>query len=136
MDPDSVNTPQDDQSTILPVIALPGKVIFPRVQQPLNVARTMGVLATKYAINTNHIVLLLNQKDKEIENAGPQDLHRVGTVATIMESYDPNDETIRIAIEAETRAIVLRCLKKMGFCKRRSKGLTKNQIHRSKHCRS
>ena len=115
MDPDSVNTPQDDQSTILPVIALPGKVIFPRVQQPLNVARTMGVLATKYAINTNHIVLLLNQKDKEIENAGPQDLHRVGTVATIMESYDPNDETIRIAIEAETRAIVLRCFEKNGF---------------------
>ena len=29
MDPDSVNTRQDDQSTILPVIGLPGKVIFP-----------------------------------------------------------------------------------------------------------
>jgi len=115
MDPDSVSTRQDDESTILPVIALPGKVIFPRVNQPLNVARKMGVLATKYAINTNNIVLLLNQKDKEAEDTGPEDLHRVGTVASIMESYDPDDETIRIAIEAETRAIVLRCFERNGF---------------------
>ena len=115
MDPDSVNTRQDNQSTILPVIALPGKVIFPRVRQPLIAARTMGVLATKHAIDTNHIVLLVNQKEKEVENAGPEDLHRVGTVATIIESYDPNDGTIRIAIEAETRAIVLRCFEKDEF---------------------
>ena len=115
MDPDSVNTRQDDKITVLPVIALPGKVIFPRVRQPLIAARPMGVLATKHAINTNHIVLLLNQKEKEVENAGPEDLHRVGTVATIIESYDPNDETIRIAIEAKTRAIVLRCFEKDGF---------------------
>lgn len=115
MDPDSVTTRQDDKITVLPVIALPGKVIFPRVRQPLIAARPMGVLATKHAINTNHIVLLLNQKEKEVENAGPEDLHRVGTVATIIESYDPDDETIRIAIEAETRAIVLRCFEKDGF---------------------
>lgn len=115
MDPDSVITRQDDHNTTLPVIALPGKVIFPRVRQPLIAARTMGVLATKHAIDTNHIVLLVNQKDKEVENAGPDDLHRVGTVANIIESYDPNDGTIRIAIEAKTRAIVLRCFEKNGF---------------------
>ena len=115
MDPDSVNTRQDDQSTVLPVIALPGKVIFPRVRQPLIAARTMGVLATKHAIDTNHNLLLVNQKEKDVENAGPEDLHRVGTVATIIESYDPDDGTIRIAIEADTRAIVLRCFEKDGF---------------------
>ena len=115
MDPDSVITRQDDHNTTLPAIALPGKVIFPRVRQPLIAARTMGVLATKHAIDTNQIVLLVNQKDKEVENAGPDDLHRVGTVANIIESYDPNDGTIRIAIEAKTRAIVLRCFEKNGF---------------------
>ncbi len=115
MDPDSVKSRRDDQSAILPVIALPGKVIFPRVRQPLNVARAMGVLATKYAINTNHHILLLNQKEKETENAGPDDLHSVGTIANIIEWYDPNDETVRIAIEAETRAIVIRCFEKNGF---------------------
>lgn len=115
MDPDSVTTRQDDHNTTLPAIALPGKVIFPRVRQPLIAARTMGVLATKHAIDTNQIVLLVNQKDKEVENAGPDDLHRVGTVANIIESYDPNDGTIRIAIEAKTRAIVLRCFEKNGF---------------------
>ena len=115
MDPDSIRTRRDNQSAILPVIALPGKVIFPRVRQPLIAARTMGVLATKYAISTDHLLLLVNQKEKEIENAGPEDLHRVGTVANIIEWYDPNDGSIRVAIEAETRAIVLRCFEKDGF---------------------
>ena len=115
MDPDSVNTRQDDHNTTLPVIALPGKVIFPRLRQPLIAARTMGVLATKHAIDTNQIVLLVNQKDKEVENAGPEELNRVGTVANIIESYDPNDGTIRIAIEAKTRAIVMRCFEKNSF---------------------
>ena len=47
MDPDSVKSRRDDQSAILPVIALPGKVIFPRVRQPLNVARAMGGIGDK-----------------------------------------------------------------------------------------
>ena len=46
---------------------------------------------------------------------GPDDLHSVGTIANIIEWYDPNDETVRIAIEAETRAIVIRCFEKNGF---------------------
>ena len=60
MKPDST-TEVRDASYMLPVIPLPGKVIFPGSNTPLNVVRESGVLAVKYALGTNQVVLLLNQ---------------------------------------------------------------------------
>ncbi|MFB3041671.1 MAG: endopeptidase La [Candidatus Poribacteria bacterium] len=115
MNPDPINPHDEDEIYILPIIPLPGKVIFPRARQPLVVTRKKGVLATRSALEKDGRILLLNQKDKEAEDPGPEDFYRVGTVAGIGESYDPGDETIRIGIEAENRAIVLRCFEEDGI---------------------
>ena len=109
---------QDDGTCILPIIPLPGKVFFPRVNTPtpiINVVRKMGVLATKYALHTNQDVLLLNQKVKEEENPGPKDVYGVGTVASIIEYYDPHDGTIRFAFEGHSRGVIKRCFERNGF---------------------
>ena len=106
---------QADEVVILPVIPTPGKVFFPRISTPLNVIRKMGVRATKYAVQANQDVLLLNQKDKDDENPAPDGFHRVGTATSIADSYDPRDGSIRIAIEGYSRAIVLRCFETDGF---------------------
>ena len=106
---------QTDEVVVLPVIPTPGKVFFPRISTPLNVIRKMGVRATKYAVQANQDVLLLNQKDKDEENPGPDGFHRVGTATSIADSYDPRDGSIRIAIEGYSRAIVLRCFETDGF---------------------
>lgn len=106
---------QADEVVILPVIPTPGKVFFPRISTPLNVIRKMGVRATKYAVQANQDVLLLNQKDKDEENPAPDGFHRVGTATSIADSYDPRDGSIRIAIEGYSRAIVLRCFETDGF---------------------
>ena len=106
---------QSDEVVTLPVIPTPGKVFFPRISTPLNVIRKMGVRATKYAVQANQDVLLLNQKDKDEENPGPDGFYRVGTATSIADSYDPRDGSIRIAIEGYSRAIVLRCFETDGF---------------------
>ncbi len=106
---------QDDEVVTLPVIPTPGKVFFPRISTPLNVIRKMGVRATKYAVQANQDVLLLNQKDKDEEDPGPDGFYRVGTATSIADSYDPRDGSIRIAIEGYSRAIVLRCFETDGF---------------------
>ena len=106
---------QTDEVVMLPVIPTPGKVFFPRISTPLNVIRKMGVRATKYAVEANQDVLLLNQKDKDEENPGPDGFYRVGTATSIADSYDPRDGSIRIAIEGYSRAIVLRCFETDGF---------------------
>ena len=97
----------------LPVIDLPPDFDryspFPRTKSLLIVARKMGVQATHAALQSNKRILLLHQKVEleEGEEATPEHLRAIGAVANIIESYEPGDGTIRIAIAAEHRAIVL-----------------------------
>lgn len=105
---------KEHETVSLPVIYLPPDfdaiLIFPRTKSLLNVARQMGVQATHTALRANRRILLLYQKAEleEGEEVNPEHLHVVGAVANIIESYEPGDGTIRIAIAAEHRAIVLR----------------------------
>lgn len=105
---------KEHETVSLPVIYLPPDfdaiLIFPRTKSLLNVARQMGVQATHAALRSNRRILLLYQKVEleEGEEVTPEHLHVVGAVANIIESYEPGDGTIRIAIAAEHRAIVLR----------------------------
>ena len=126
---------QADEVVILPVIPTPGKVFFPRTSTPLNVIRKMGVRATKYAVQANEDVLLLNQKDKDEENPGPDGFYRVGTATSIADSYDPRDGSIRIAIEGYSRAIVLRCFETDDFLKAEVK-IVQEEVDQSKQAKS
>ena len=107
------------ETVSLPVIYLPPDfdTIFPRTKSLLNVAREMGVAATHAALQSKRHVLLLYQNVEldEGEEATPEHLHTIGAVANIIESYEPGDGTIRIAIAAEQRAIVLRYTKTDDF---------------------
>ena len=102
------------ETVSLPVIYLPPDfdaiLIFPRTRSLLNVARQKGVQATHAALRSNRRILLLYQKIEleEGEEVAPEHLHVVGAIANIIESYEPGDGTIRIAIASEHRAIVLR----------------------------
>ena len=107
----------------LPVIYLPPDfdaiLIFPGMKSLLNVARPKGVQATHAALRRNGRVLLVYQKvavEEGVEVA-PEHLHTVGAVANIVESYEPGDGTIRIAISSEHRAIVLRFKESDDFLK-------------------
>ena len=105
---------KENETVSLPVIYLPPDfdaiLIFPRTRSLLNVARQMGVQATHAALRSNRRILLLYQKVEleEGEEVATEHLHVVGAVANIIESYEPGDGTIRIAIASEHRAIVLR----------------------------
>ena len=105
---------KEHETVSLPVIYLPPDfdaiLIFPRTKSLLNVARQMGVQATHAALRSNRRILLLyqNVELEEGEEVAPEHLHIVGAVANIIESYEPGDGTIRIAIASEHRAIVLR----------------------------
>ena len=105
---------KEHETVSLPVIYLPPDfdaiLIFPRTRSLLNVARQRGVQATHAALRSNKRILLLYQQVEleEGEEVTPEHLHVVGAVANIIESYEPGDGTIRIAIAAEHRAIVLR----------------------------
>jgi ATP-dependent Lon protease len=104
---------KENETVSLPVIDLSPDFDkyspFPKTKSLLIAARKMGVQATRAALCSNKRILLLHQK-VELEDGAdvaPEHLHTIGAVANIIESYEPGDGTIRIAIAAEHRAIVL-----------------------------
>ncbi len=68
----------------LPVVPLREMVVFPYMVLPLFVARAASIAAIEDALAGDRLLLLVAQRDSEIEDPEPDDLYQVGTVATVM----------------------------------------------------
>ena len=90
--------------SILPVLPVRDIVVFPYMILPLFVGREMSIKAIDYALNTNKMVLLLTQKDLNIENPTPEDLFSIGTVALIMRMLKLPDGRVKILVQGITKA--------------------------------
>ncbi len=77
-------TPEVDSKRLrLPVIPLRGTVIFPAVAAPIAAGRDRTLRAVETATAEDGLVFAVTQKDAEVEEPEPDDLHRVGTVCRI-----------------------------------------------------
>jgi len=88
----------------LPVLLLRDVVIFPYMIAPLYVGREKSKAAIDYSLSTNRMILLLTQKDMEIEEPKKEDVYEVGTVALIMRMLKLPDGRIRILAQGLVRA--------------------------------
>ncbi len=84
---------------ILPVLPVRDIVIFPYMIIPLFVGREMSIKAIDKALSTNRLILLLTQKDLNIENPTPEDLYRVGTVGLVMRMLKLPDGRVKILVQ-------------------------------------
>jgi ATP-dependent Lon protease len=91
----------------LPVLPVRDIVVFPYMILPLFVGREMSIKAIEYSLNENRTVLLLAQKDLNIENPTPEDLYSVGTVAIIMRMLKLPDGRVKILVQGLTKARAL-----------------------------
>ena len=90
----------------LPVLPLRDIVIYPFMIVPLFVSRDKSIRAVDEALSQNRMIMLVSQKDVDIEEPEQDDLYRVGTVAVIMRMLKLPDGRIRILIQGLSRAIV------------------------------
>jgi len=98
---------QIDVPDHLPVLPVRDIVVFPYMIIPLFVGREMSINAIEKAINSNRMILLLTQKDMSVENPGPNDLYKTGTVAMIMRMLKLPDGRIKILVQGVAKAKVL-----------------------------
>ncbi|KJU83177.1 ATP-dependent protease La, partial [Candidatus Magnetobacterium bavaricum] len=59
----------------LPVLPVRDIVVFPYMILPLFVGREKSISAIDYSLNTNRMILLLTQKDMNVENPERDDLY-------------------------------------------------------------
>ncbi len=90
----------------LPVLALRDIVIYPFMIVPLFVSRDKSIRAIDEALSENRMVLLVSQKDLDIEDPEEVDLYKMGTVAVIMRMLKLPDGRIRILTQGLTRASI------------------------------
>ncbi len=89
----------DTPSTnIFPVLPLRDLVVFPGMVIPLFVGRKKSMAALQSAKDSNE-VLLIAQKDANIEDPKPSDLHKVGVIAKILQVLNLQDGTVKILAE-------------------------------------
>jgi ATP-dependent Lon protease len=69
--------------TMLPVLPVRDMVIFPYMILPLFVGRDVSIKAIDHALSGNKMILLVTQKDLNVEEPTIEDLYEVGTVSSI-----------------------------------------------------
>ncbi|MCI4625374.1 MAG: endopeptidase La [Candidatus Magnetoovum sp. WYHC-5] len=91
----------------LPVLPVRDIVVFPYMILPLFVGREKSINSIDYALSTNRMIMLLTQKDLNVENPEGDDLYSVGTVGLIMRMLKLPDGRVKILVQGLTKA---RCL--------------------------
>jgi ATP-dependent Lon protease len=92
----------------LPVVALRDLVFFPYIVLPILIGRRRSVAAIEEARESSNLVLLVAQKDPGVDDPGPNEIFRVGTVARLVQVSKLPDGTSRVVLEGLGRARIRR----------------------------
>ncbi len=99
-------------TTSLPVLAMRGVVVFPKMTLHFDVGRQKSIAAIRAALNTSGEIFLTAQLDSEIENPEFSDLNKIGVVAEVKQVIKlPNTEVLRVVVEGKYRATVVETLR-------------------------
>ncbi|WBW50164.1 endopeptidase La [Peptoniphilus equinus] len=90
--------------TKVPVIALRGLVVFPRMVTHFDCARIKSTLAVEQAELTGSDVLLVTQRDIGVVDPKAEDLYAYGTLSTIKQILKLPNGVVRVLIEGNQRA--------------------------------
>ncbi len=101
---DSEYTPT--QPPQVPVLPLRDVVVYPHMVIPLFVGREKSIQALDAAMADNKQILLVAQKSADIDEPGIDDVHEIGTLATILQLLKLPDGTIKVLVEGAQRARV------------------------------
>lgn len=90
----------------VPVLPLRDVVVYPHMVIPLFVGREKSIQALDAAMQDNKKILLIAQKSADIDEPGINDVHEIGTLATILQLLKLPDGTIKVLVEGVQRARV------------------------------
>ncbi|MCB1582618.1 MAG: endopeptidase La [Xanthomonadales bacterium] len=89
-----------EKSSVLP---LRDVVVFPGMVVPLFVGREKSILALESAMKANQPVILVAQKQPEVDDPYISDIFEIGTLSTILQMVKLQDGTHKVLIEGKAR---------------------------------
>ncbi len=97
----------DTQTNIYPMMPLRDIVLFPYMVAPLVVGRNKSIKALEDAMSNRSGIFLATQKDAGIDNPAEKDIHKIGTIATVLQLLRLPDGTIKALVEGKQRGKIL-----------------------------
>jgi ATP-dependent Lon protease len=91
----------------LPLLPLRDVVVFPHMVIPLFVGRAKSIHALEIAMESGKNILLAAQKSASEDDPSPEDLYRIGSVATVLQMLKLPDGTVKVLVEGVQRAAVI-----------------------------
>ncbi len=107
----------------LPILPLRNTVMFPGVVLPITVGRQKSLQLIKDVYRGNRLLGTIAQKDGNIEDPGPDDLFKVGTVAQILKILEMPDGTTSVILQGKRRFEMLDVLEEFPYMKANVKPL-------------
>ncbi|MEQ8344796.1 MAG: endopeptidase La [Sneathiellaceae bacterium] len=111
------------QKHIFPVLPLRDIVVFPHMIVPLFVGREKSVRALEDVMKDDKQILLVAQKQASQDDPGPEDIHEVGTVASVLQLLKLPDGTVKVLVEGGRRARLLRYTETEAFFQAEAEGI-------------
>jgi ATP-dependent Lon protease len=96
-----------DKTITMPVIALRGMTVLPKMMLHFDISRTKSIAAVEKAMVGDQKVCLVTQKNSEETDPGIEDLYQVGTVALIKQLVKLPNNVIRVMVEGMERVELL-----------------------------
>ncbi|NUQ03739.1 MAG: endopeptidase La [Anaerolineae bacterium] len=87
----------------LPILPLRGLVVYPQTIVPLTVGQPRSIRLVDDAASGSRLIGLVSARDPELETPGPDEIHQVGTVASIHRLFRAPDGTIRMLVQGLAR---------------------------------
>ncbi len=99
----------------VPVLPVRDMVVYPFMILPLYVGREKSIRAVEEALSRDRLILLVAQKDAEVEDPSSQDIYPIGTVTMIMRVLKMPDGRVKILVQGLARTRILEFLRKEPY---------------------
>src|SRR5215470_598397 len=100
---------EDVEATIpdeLPILPLRGVVVYPQTVIPLTVGQPRSIKLVDEVVSGSRMIGLITSKDPNLETPGPDDIYRIGTIASIHRLFRAPDGTIRMLVQGVSRIAI------------------------------
>jgi ATP-dependent Lon protease len=103
----STSTSDEPQELVLPILPLRGTVVFPHTVVPLAAAQARSLRLIDEVMSGDRSVGVVLQHDADQEGAGPNEVHQIGVIGTILQMMRVPDGSVRLAIQGNERMEVV-----------------------------
>ncbi len=90
----------------IPVCPVRGSVLYPSMVMPVDATRPISIRAINAALDRDRVIIIVSQKDREIQEPAVKDLYTVGTACNILRMKKNPDGNIQMLVQAFARVSV------------------------------